>query len=83
MANLRITKTTPWKAADGTKHKQVEIMLCEIKREDDNWIEYDVTEVESVENAPPFYAATTGGLVSKKFLSGYDGNAGMLLVSKA
>jgi hypothetical protein len=83
MANLRITKTTPWTAADGSKHKQVEIMLCKIEKEDADWVEYSVTEVESINNAPSFYAPTTGGAVSKKFLNDYEGKVGMTLVSKA
>jgi hypothetical protein len=83
MANLRITKTTPWTAADGSKHKQVEIMLCKIEKEDAVWVEYSVTEVESINNAPSFYDPTTGGAVLKKFLNDYEGKAGMTLVSKA
>ena len=83
MTILRITKTTPWTSADGVKHKQTEVMLCKIKNEDGVWLEYDVTEIESVENVPSFYCATTGGMISKKFLNNYEGNAGMTLVSKA
>ena len=83
MTNLRITKTTPWTSADGVKQKQTEVMLCKIKNEDSVWLEYDVTEIESVENAPSFYSATIGGMISKKFLTNYEGNAGMTLVSKA
>lgn len=83
MTNLRITKTTPWTAADGTKHKQTEVMLCKIENEDGGWVEYSVTEVESVDNAPSFYTPTIGGAVLKKFLNDYEGKAGMMLVSKA
>lgn len=83
MTNLRITKTTPWTAADGTKHKQTEVMLCKIENEDGGWVEYSVTKVESVDNAPSFYTPTIGGAVLKKFLNDYEGKAGMMLVSKA
>jgi hypothetical protein len=81
MANLRITKTTPWTAADGSKHKQVEIMLCKIEKEDADWVEYSVTEVESINNAPSFYAPTTGGAVSRLRRQGWH-DAGLKSVIK-
>lgn len=83
MTKLVITHAQYWTNADGTKVKQTERMICSIVKEDANWIEFSVDTIDCVDNAAPFYKASTGGAVMKRTLNGYQGKSGMFTVALA
>ena len=83
MTKLAITNTKYWTDANGAKVKQIEYMICTVTKEDANWVWFDVDAIDSVENAAPFYGATRGGALLKRFLNNYEGRVGTMTVALA
>lgn len=83
MTKLAITNTKYWTDANGAKVKQVEHMTCTVTKEDAHWVCFDVDAIDSVENAAPFYEATRGGALFKRFLNNYEGKVGTMTVALA
>ena len=83
MTKLIITNKKPYTNKAGEKVVQVETFLADIVSEDATYINFDVTEIISVENKPSFYEPTQGGSIAKRFLANYTGKVGMMTIAVA